>query len=96
MTTRSPPGSERRAGAPCLLLFVAATAIVVPGAARGGALDAEAIGKAAGTEARQGPAESCASAGRAPTSRFSSMVRASIRHPASAPGQRSRRRAETR
>jgi len=55
MKMRSPPGSERRAGAPCLLLFVAATAIVVPGAARAGALDAEAIGEAAGTEARQGP-----------------------------------------
>jgi hypothetical protein len=55
MNTRSHPGSNRRTGPSRLLLILAATTIVAPGAARAGALDAEAIGKAAGMEARQGP-----------------------------------------
>ncbi len=55
MTKRLHPGPDRRAGAPYLLLALAAAAVATPAAARATALDAGAIGRAAGTQASQGP-----------------------------------------
>jgi hypothetical protein len=55
MKPQSHPGSNHRAGPSRLLLTLAAAALVAPGAAHGGALDAEAIGTAAGTQASQSP-----------------------------------------
>ncbi len=54
MTNRLHPGRSRRKRASCLLLVFAATGVATAGPARGRGLDAEAIGSAAGTEARTG------------------------------------------
>lgn len=54
MTTRTHLGRTRRTSASCLALVLAATGIAASGPARGGGLDADAIGSAAGTDASTG------------------------------------------